>query len=39
MPHQGINRTPGEFISLTTGIIKRESVLGGLHHSYYRSSA
>jgi len=38
-PHQGINRIPNGVICSTTGIIKRESVLGGLHHNYYRSSA
>jgi hypothetical protein len=38
-PHQGINRIPDAEIKSTTGIIKKNPILGGLHHNYYRSSA
>ena len=38
-PHQGINKIPVGIIDSTTGIIKKEKTLGGLHHHYYRSSA
>jgi hypothetical protein len=38
-PHQGINKIPAGEMRSTTGIIKKESILGGLHHNYYRSSA
>jgi putative transposase len=38
-PHQGLNKIPAGEIYPTTGIIKRERILGGLHHQYYRSSA
>ena len=38
-PHQSLGRIPaGEAVS-ATGKILKESVLGGLHHHYYRSSA
>jgi putative transposase len=37
--HQGINRVPNGFCSTSHGIIKKKSILGGLHHHYYRSSA
>jgi putative transposase len=37
-PHQGTGRIPEGVITLNTGIIKTESILGGLHHHYYRSS-
>ena len=38
-PHQGINKIPDGKIVSNTGIIKKERVLGGFHHHYYRSSA
>ena len=38
-PHQGINKIPDGVINSSTGIIKKEQILGGLHHNYYRSSA
>ncbi|MCK5346569.1 MAG: integrase core domain-containing protein, partial [Candidatus Heimdallarchaeota archaeon] len=38
-PHQGINKIPDGVINSCTGIIKKEQILGGLHHHYYRSSA
>ena len=38
-PHQGIGRIPNGEIESTTGIIKKERILSGLHHHYYRSSA
>ena len=38
-PHQGINKIPDGEMNSTTGIIKQEQILGGLHHHYYRSSA
>ena len=38
-PHQGINKIPNGEINQTSGIIKKERILGGLHHHYYRSSA
>lgn len=38
-PHQGINRIPEGNISRTSGHIKKDQILGGLHHNYYRSSA
>jgi transposase InsO family protein len=38
-PHQGINKIPdGENVT-NTGNIRKEQILGGLHHHYYRSSA
>ena len=38
-PHQGISTIPyGQFIS-ESGNIMKKSILGGLHHHYYRSSA
>jgi transposase InsO family protein len=37
-PHQGTGRIPEGVVTSTTGIIKTESILGGLHHNYYRSS-
>ncbi len=38
-PHQGINRIPDREIISMTGIIRKEKILEGLHHNYYRSSA
>jgi len=38
-PHQGINRIPDGYTTSTTGKIKKDHILGGLHHNYYRSSA
>ncbi|HAK45231.1 MAG TPA: hypothetical protein DCO79_04855 [Spirochaeta sp.] len=38
-PHQGINKIPEGKIASTTGKIKKDPILGGLHHNYYRSSA
>ena len=38
-PHQGINKIPDGEINKTSGIIKKERILGGLHHHYYRSNA
>jgi putative transposase len=38
-PHQGINGIPAEERYSSTGIIKKDQILGGLHHHYYRSSA
>jgi transposase InsO family protein len=38
-PHQGINKIPVGMINQTSGNIKKEGILGGLHHHYYRSSA
>jgi len=38
-PHQSIDGIPDGNISSTPGIIKKEQILGGLHHNYYRSSA
>jgi hypothetical protein len=38
-PHQGISNIPVGIIGSTTGIIKKEKILSGLHHHYYRSSA
>ena len=38
-PHQGIDGIPDGKITSTTGKIKKERILGGLHHHYYRSSA
>jgi hypothetical protein len=38
-PHQETGRIPEGVVNSTTGIIKTESILGGLHHNYYRSSA
>jgi putative transposase len=38
-PHQGISNIPMGIIGSTTGIIKNEKILSGLHHHYYRSSA
>jgi putative transposase len=38
-PHQGTGRIPERVVTSETGIIKTESILGGLHHNYYRSSA
>jgi putative transposase len=37
-PHQGTNKIPAGKIDSTTGIIKKEQILSGLHHHYYRSS-
>jgi len=38
-PHQGIGKIPDTNQYLGFGEIKKEPVLGGLHHNYYRSSA
>ncbi len=38
-PHQGINGTPDGEINKAIGNIKKERILGGLYHHYYRSSA
>ena len=38
-PHQGINRIPDGESTNTTGVIKNESILGGIHHPYFGSSA
>ena len=38
-PHQSIEGIPEGNISRTFGNIKKEQILGGLHHNYYRSSA
>jgi putative transposase len=38
-PHQGLNRIPENPILEKTGRINKESVLSGLHHNYFRSSA
>ena len=38
-PHQGIEGIPDEKITATSGKIKKEQILGGLHQHYYRSSA
>ncbi len=38
-PHQGINRIPNGYSANTTGVIKSKSILGGIHHHYFRSSA
>jgi putative transposase len=38
-PHQSIEGIPEGNISRTSGIIKKEQILGGLHYNYYWSSA
>jgi len=38
-PHQTIGEIPEGDISSNIGKIKKEQILGGLHHNYYRSSA
>ncbi|MBL7006555.1 MAG: transposase [Spirochaetia bacterium] len=38
-PHQGLNRIPENPILEKTGKISKESILSGLHHNCYRSSA
>ncbi|MDC7226035.1 MAG: integrase core domain-containing protein [Spirochaetales bacterium] len=38
-PHQGLDQIPAGRIVSSTGKIKKERILGGLHHNYYRSSA
>ena len=38
-PHQGLGRIPDPQQQFGFGKIKKDPVLGGLHHSYYRSSA
>jgi putative transposase len=38
-PHQTIGGIPEGNIPQTSGIIRREKILGGLHHNYFRSSA
>ncbi len=37
--HQGIGKTPEESKFSKSGEIKKRSILGNLHHHYYRSSA
>ena len=38
-PHQGIGKIPNGFFIEGHGAIKKRSILSGLHHHYYRSSA
>ncbi|MDA3808992.1 MAG: integrase core domain-containing protein [Spirochaetaceae bacterium] len=38
-PHQSIEGIPEGNISRDSGFIKKEQILGGLHHHYYLSSA
>ncbi len=38
-PHQGIERIPASYIYQDSGNIKKQQILSGLHHHYYRSSA
>lgn len=38
-PHQGIESIPESSIYQTSGNIKKQQILSGLHHHYYRSSA
>ncbi len=38
-PHQGLGKIPDSSQLPRFGDIKKEPILGGLHHSYYRSSA
>ncbi len=38
-PHQSIEGIPAGNLTRATGNIKKEQILGGLHHNYYRSSA
>ena len=38
-PHQTIGGIPDGNIYSTSGNIKKEQILGGLHHNYFRSSA
>jgi transposase InsO family protein len=38
-PHQGVGKIPTGNQLSGFGKIRKESVLGGLHHNYYRSSA
>ncbi len=38
-PHQGINSIPDKGITPKSGYIKKEEILGGLHHNYFRSTA
>jgi len=38
-PRQGIIKIPVGEIYSSTGIIKKERILDGQHHNYYRSSA
>jgi putative transposase len=38
-PHQGINSIPEGKPPDVSGKMKKEPILGGLHHNYYRSSA
>ena len=38
-PHQSNEGISEGDISSTIGKIKKEQILGGLHHNYYRSSA
>ena len=39
-PHQGIDQqVPKGYSAQANGIIRSESILGGLHHHYYRVAA
>jgi len=38
-PHQGIGEIPDPNLNPGIGRVRKEPVLGGLHHTYYRSSA
>ena len=38
-PHQAIGHIPDRHIQFGTGTIRKGSILGGLHHHYFRSSA
>ena len=38
-PHQGIRRILEEIPEKGTGVIKKDEILSGLHHNYFRSSA
>ncbi len=38
-PHQGTGRIPEGLQFYKSGVIKKKSILGDLHHHYYRSSA
>ena len=38
-PHQGIDRIPNGDIPVGSGSVRKESILSGTHHHYFRSSA
>ena len=38
-PHQGIGKIPDSHQQIGSDKIRKEPVLDGLHHTYYRSSA